>query len=526
MHRYRWVEVWLGVFFPFKRIYLRAYAEKKLDAIEHHSLEGLDDEKKGESLQTAYGHLWDANYDEQDDDIRIQLFRLLLCAYRALTADELCEVINFDISCTNKNGENSTNIKPVHLKKLYHNFLRASASGELEFEHLSAKTFVEGLKEESSQLKERKSQEILFSPPRNHLAMADLAIKAMMRPEHQLWTNHGFRFLDWATQLSDPKVFENLGAERRGKLQGDEPNDSLILSKHLRVILRKPRNNIAQYLGDYWVRHCRKAMVADGSIAPMIRSLLQNPSSGFDGWCLSYGLLRTRNSKVSRDFRSEFQPEDGTSYSDFAWHVALQCLTSGQTKIAPHLLLSLVQLGLPLYTEKNDKENGLSWVPLHTIRNPLGETALHIATGIGNATNIRHLLEFERKQSDNMTTSGDVLLFSKDNLGRIPLHFAVSADVIKILLEFEALDAGWPFPPPTGGRRRSRLLEWENSLGETPLFGFIRAGDTVLFEWLLERYELDLNQKNFRRYSLLTIAKGYRSQGIVESLKKMGVDDI
>ena len=519
------MEVWLGVFFPFKRIYLRRYAEKKLDAIEHHSLEGLDDEKKGESLQTAYGHLWDANYDEQDDDIRIQLFRLLLCAYRALTADELCEAINFNISCLNKDGENSTSIKPVHLKKLYHNFLRASASGELEFEHLSAKTFVEGLKEESSQLKERKSQEILFSPPRNHLAMADLAIKAMMRPEHQLWTNHGFRFLDWATQLSDPKVFENLRAQLRGELQGDEPNDP-ILPELLRVMLGKPRNNIAQYLGAFWVIHCRKAMVADGSIAPMIRRLLQNPSSGFDGWCLSYGVCHTRKSEFLREYRSGFQPEDGTFYSDFAWYVAWQCLASGQTKIAPHLLLSLVRLGLPLYAEKNCKENGLSWMPLHTIRNLLGETALHIATGIGNATNIRHLLEFERKQSDNMTTSSDVLLFSKDNLGRIPLHTTTSADVIKLLLEFEVSDAGWPFPPPTGGRRRSRLLEWEDSLGETTLFGFIRAGDTVLFEWLLERYELDLNQKDFLGDSLLTVAKIHGSQGIVESLKKMGVDDI
>jgi hypothetical protein len=440
MRRYRWVEVWLGVFFPFKRIYLRAYAEKKLDAIEHHSLEGLDDEKKGESLQTAYGHLWNANYDEQDDDIRIQLFRLLLCAYRALTADELCEAINFNISCLNKDGENSTNIKPVHLKKMYHNFLRASASGELEFEHLSAKTFVEGLKEESSQLKERKSQEILFSPPRNHLAMADLAIKAMMRPEHQLWTNHGFRYLDWATQLIDAKVFENIRAEI-DELQRDERDHPLIL-RLLRVILGKHRNNIAQYLGAYWVRHCRKAMVADGSIAPMIRRLLQNPSSGFDGWCLSYGVLRTEKSEFLREFRSEFQPEDGTSYSDFASYVALQCLASGQTKITPHLLLSLVRLGLPLYTEKNDKENGFSWMPLHTIRNLLGETALHIATGIGNATNIRHFLEFERGQSDSVTASGDALLFSRDAFGCIPLHDAVPADVIKILLEFEASDAG------------------------------------------------------------------------------------
>jgi hypothetical protein len=58
------------------------------------------------------------------------------------------------------------------------------------------------------------------------------------------------------------------------------------------------------------------------------------------------------------------------------------------------------------------------------------------------------------------------------------------------------------------------LLECKNFYDETPLVEFVRAGDTVLFEWLLERYELDLNQKDALGNSLLTVAKNTEAGGL------------
>ena len=280
--------MWLGVFFPknkSKPIYLREYAEKKLKDLENNSLEDLQDEKKGELLQTAYERLWAINSDEQDKHLQVRTFRLLLCAFRPLTANELREAVSFTLNDLDKEREE---LKLVDLESLYHNFLTTGLSGFLEFEHSSSKTFVMGLKE-------AESEDLLFSQPKNHLAMADLAIKAMVRPLHQLWTIDGFRFCHWAAQLRDPEVFrmmQDLASSGQIGVFGkrNDPPAS-ILPELGKVLFGKSRDHFASYLSGNWALHCRKATATNKSIAPRIRSLIQSSSSAFDGWCLTYGVL-------------------------------------------------------------------------------------------------------------------------------------------------------------------------------------------------------------------------------------------
>ena len=83
--RYRFVEVWLGVFFPLRPIYRTEYAEKQIKRLAKlESLDGLKHDEEAKELGRAYEMLWAANADEQDEKLQILAFRLILCAYSCL----------------------------------------------------------------------------------------------------------------------------------------------------------------------------------------------------------------------------------------------------------------------------------------------------------------------------------------------------------------------------------------------------------------------------------------------------------
>jgi len=195
-----------------------------------------------------------------------------------------------------------------------------------------------------------------------------------------------------------------------------------------------------------------------------------------------------------------------------------------QQRIGPHPFLSLAHFDLPLFTGQTGKQDITSSISLKdiTVSNTKGETALHIASKIGNVANVIYLLKLER---DNATKSGCTLLTAETFSGRIPLHDAVSDNVIKALLSFEASDAGLTFPPLVSDGRKSQLLEWKDHADKTPLMHVVESCDKEMFKWLFERYKLNLNQRTTGGQSLFDIAKESRNLGVVEILSKELADD-
>jgi hypothetical protein len=143
------------------------------------------------AIQYAYQILWDANADEQDSDLRARAFRLVLSAFKPLKQQQLLEAVCFDLDNPDSYEEY---IDLSQLEGVYHNFLDISAEGCLEFEHLPPKTFV-------LELTKINCEDKVFSDIENHRYMADISIKALERPDHQIWKMAGIDLLHWASKL-------------------------------------------------------------------------------------------------------------------------------------------------------------------------------------------------------------------------------------------------------------------------------------------------------------------------------------
>jgi len=475
--RYRWVEVWLGVFFPLRQIYLPGFADEQLERLEKlETLDGLKHREEGKELGRAYKMLWAANSDEQDKKLQVLAFRLILCAYTPLKPQNLVEALRFD---PDKPENYELEIDLPRVEGLYHNFLRTDSRGFLDFEHMSAKAFVLDMRAEDNKSR-------IFSDVDNHRAMMDISLKLMDRPEHQLWQCGGIQLRQWQSQLSDPDHFTQTEMLRQHFF-----TDEGVLSSLDESGLRDLGETIlfgehfSQYLLTHWTRHCHRTCLEDRTSTVRVVAVLQNPVSGFQGSSLALGILYQYESDPG------FETRFGLHRALYDAYDALCRRNFGaKTMIEAHPLLAMASFGISPCREYNGRMEKFLPVTANDmmIRNLDGDTVLHVASRRQESHTIRDILMLEKSLGCHLETS---LLTSRSSSGMTPFAYVISGhrsvEVIKTMLEFEAEYAGLSFPPQPSDSRESKLLQ-------SYLYSVILRADSDLCHWLLQRYAVDVNQ--------------------------------
>lgn len=240
--------------------------------LDRHARELLEDLKKtstgankaNEQLQAGYQRLWDSGALTRFEEIRIRLFRFVLCAFQALELSTVTHALRIGIE---KDGESSyqEDILVEHIDKLCSNFLSKDVSGRLSWTHGSARAFVvrvildpgigfEGTSAEETSMKS------------SHLLVANTFIAVMKDSDHQVWKE-----LDL-----DPSLW---------KLQKQDSSwrvKALVTEK-----IRHAQSSL-EYLGEHGWRHCElaadKYVISDPLWTRVLRELLLHPKTAFALW--------------------------------------------------------------------------------------------------------------------------------------------------------------------------------------------------------------------------------------------------
>ena len=435
--RYRFVEVWLGVFFPLRHIYRPEYAERQIERLAKlESLDGLKHDEEAKELGRAYEMLWAANADEQDEKLQILAFRLVLCAYIPLTPQQLVEALRFD---PDKPENYESGIDLPQVEGLYHNFLRTDSDGFLDFEHISAKVFVLNVKSDDNHRQ-------IFSDFDNHRVMADISLQLIERPEHQLWQCAGIQLRQWQSHLSNPHHFRELKGIVSHSSCFDGKFINALSSFGLQKLGRAVRvdNHFVQYLMFHWTRHCYRTCLEDMNFTRRLVDVLQNSASGIQGWSLALGALTrvyapygfAKGVSLELAFRAAYGALYEQNFGD-------------KTTIEAHPLLSLVNFDISPC--RNYEGRTESFLPVTAddmmIRNLNGDTVLHVASKRPTGHTIRDILMLEKSLENRPRIP---LLTLRNFNGVLPLHYAINYNIeegVKDMLEFEAQYAGLPPPP-------------------------------------------------------------------------------
>ncbi|KAI0843319.1 hypothetical protein F5Y06DRAFT_254644 [Hypoxylon sp. FL0890] len=453
---FRWVEIWLGIFFPRndQTVERRTFAEKLLEELKNaRSLDQLSENETDTSgvdniktLKGAYQKLWDINGGKQWRDVQTRVFRIVTGALTSLTPQQLLEAVRF-----NPGGTNYEEIKLEQLEGLYCNFLRTNSRGYLDFEHLSAEIFV-------SEITEQGSGNLIFSERESSKALADIAIKAMERPDHPIWKTAGIHLISWREELREEKpVYPNVTLPAHLKrfpmdiLDPLDPLDSL-----------DPLDPFGSYLFKFWLKHCQN-LRDDHQIVQRMSKLFLHNNLGPEGWTLT-----------RRHIKHVYYPESDTL-----------CRRKSTLYIDP--LLCMMTYGFSPFS--HDAELRPVLLPGFedtTARNEYGKTALHLACRSGNNALVEDLLKFECAKRGSCIS----LLVSKDNRGHMPLFYASSEEgIIKTLLQYEALET--PIASAVNDRRTSRMLDDAPGGSIDFMEELIEDCSEEFLQWLLESYNLE-----------------------------------
>ncbi|KAI0965843.1 hypothetical protein F4678DRAFT_312854 [Xylaria arbuscula] len=476
---FRWVEIWLSIFFPAngKPIRQARYAQNLLVELEQpETLDRLVKAQGSESndyedhwknqLDEAYKKLWAINGDEQYEALQISAFQVVMGAFRSLTPQQLLEAV-----CL---ANDDTTLTLDELEDLYCNFLKVNNEGCLNFEHLSAKIFV-------SEMKKEGSDESKFSEATCHRALANIAITAIEQPNHRIWGGSGINLIDLdtcresiLTTARQPYSYFTLdpGTRRYNKAKAIEAPQS------------------SQYLFAYWISHCGLCR-GDKKLA---RRLLDNFSkskpdeSGLEHWILQ---------SIWLDFDSD-NPKDRklriSSDQRFLPHDALVLSTcTGETVIRISPLLFMIGLGFSPFIQ----DAGTTPILLKgfhddhiTLANVFGRVSLHFACSMGDNNMVTNLLKMQRTKEGSCT----LLLNAKDRRGRIPLHYAHSEDVVRTILEYERTDGS--ALPTVEGRLISELLDKRDEFGTTPVCNLFKTCSEEYLELVSKSYSFASVQLN------------------------------
>lgn len=416
-YRYRWVEIWLGVFFPRNNDAVRREnsAKELLNSLKDFKTLAIlpcdqsddsRDDKLKMALKDAYEKLWGINGDGgRDNDLQIRLFQIITASFQSLTPSTLLEAICFDP----ENPENYEKLEHDHVERLYSSFLKVNNQGYLEYEHLSAKKFVEEI---------RDSDKAVFSSAESHRTMAGIGICALQRPSHPIWSNAEIDLVGrGARPWESPRRTQSTGIKKKA--------------------------SFGQYLDTFWIEHCQR-LHQEEQINQRMGNVFRGAHPAVEGWII---------------YQAEMSP-----FWDARYRNTLISLVGQDGKaVRPSPFLCMVSFGFSPISRHTGMPSFLPGFDDAAIRNLDQKTPLHVACQASNAAIVEDLLELEFARRG----SSLALLTMEDNCGRIPLHFARNDKVVEILLQGEMKDS---LDLPTAcGPRTSRLLHWENEEGTIPI---------------------------------------------------------
>ncbi|KAJ3565711.1 hypothetical protein NPX13_g7404 [Xylaria arbuscula] len=494
---FRWVEIWLGIFFPVNRKPIRQPAHamnlladlEKLNSLDRLAkLEGDKAEHSTRSprnqLSEAYRKLWDHNGDEQYKDLQVTAFRIVMGALEALSPQALLEAISLI--------HPDALLELDELQGLYHNFLKVDSQGSLTFEHHSAKLFI-------SEIKEGDPSVQIFSETKCNLFLADLIIDAIKRHNYPIWSNSGIDLVYWRLILSGSSG-----------LKGNDLSHELDKS-----FCEINRALFSGYIMIHWMDHWRSCG-NDSQFVHRIMDLSQHSGPSLEGLVLTTSYLR-------HYLYQRYNPPLVVEA------VISQRRQHGRNEEATHSVchfLLLVALGISPFTRDDTPRPRLS--PGFDIdditSNNLGSTAMHIACRMGSVAIVTDLLEYTWAEMGSCAYFLEAMDYQSSTLivylRSIP-PTKVFEDIIKIMLEFEQKEAPQVFHH---GLSVSRLLY--GNAGETGDYEIIaiivhNSSDAFL-EWIFSTYTPSPGEASLSRALVEVVGRG--SAKLARTLLGKGAD--
>ncbi|ETS75369.1 hypothetical protein PFICI_12313 [Pestalotiopsis fici W106-1] len=488
---FRWAQLWLGVFFNpnHESVVLKKTAKGMLEMLQKGA--ALPTNGDGNDMAQVYQQLWDINGDgDEDRKLRqIRAFRFVLAADEPLQTQTLLDAIRFDPEAPT---ELAKEIDVVYLRKLFHNFL-LERSGRLEFEHVSAKTFILNMQDPAS-------KHVIFDDDlENHRTIAETSLLLLRNPDHELWkeahvhwnSNEVRAFIrrhqdfDEAWERAVLAVFSSRYdvEELARKLRDPDLRLEFRLDKE-----RLNASCLALYVLYSWSKHCCK--IHDNGLSASFRRLL---------------LDTLRDRPVTLNY--------------------LEAMRVNQLPAAADIdpLIFALSHGLSPF---HSPGGGIDLTPnLGDImaRNSVGETTLHIAVRKNDHRSVKALLHIHSEADSNVP-----LLYSVDNEGNNVLHVATKDEIVMILLEFESKWAKTTSLHPDK-LQDSELLQTTNERLKTPLenLAFYCSEDLIMA--IMERFEVKASRVTGalrRRLWPTVIRRGFKR--VIRLLLDRGaaIDDI
>ena len=431
-------------------------------------------------LDETYKRLYMENKRERPNTAKT--YRIILSAFEPLTIKEVAEAVS-----VKADGTTLPYIDTDYIRRRCRNFVIENNDGFLEFAHESARLFLENAAVDD------------FSSTASHQEMAKICLQLMGRCDHQLWLNSSIEPAQWKRQIY-PSIYST--------------KENVIVKGQSVTLLRDilSRRGFAQYVCLYWVQHCRKLSSARPGLGEKLSNELSNvflePKTVFSGWCgLFYGLKPKRNLSLSDHqimlWNVELIDEPGyhprvaiAGLMELENQVSCCMHTniSGDKSFSPHPLLAvcvwdfLECLNQPqfhdflrvadwpstpyspiqvcsiqgsnralckLIQEYPEKVCEFAFkVSVETERLPIWRAIMHHDVDM-----TRTLLRLERDHATNRNCWSSVQLSSLDSFGDLIYDTLNNcAEMVRLLLEFEAGQTGAHFPPRQGENWTSELL--------------------------------------------------------------------
>lgn len=386
--------------------------------------------------------LWQVNGGDQYRDLQTRVFQVITAAFESLTPLAVLEAICFD---PDEPDQNET-LDLDQIESLYSGFLKLNSKGFLEYEHLSAKMFVNGIKE--------------CSVAESHRMMANIGIAAIKRHSHQMWVDARVDLAGWAAQLHRPLI-----------ARAQDPNAKV--NFNIERDIRDGR--CGAYLFRCWLRHCQ-TQCADDRFVQQMSDLFQGGHLGLESWIIikAWGYYGEDRRTVTFPCRNTL-----TRQADNSAEI-----------LHPNPFLCMASFGFSPFSR--DIDSTLSLLPGlvdDKPRNLAQQTALHVASYVENKAIIEVLLEWERQTQGSCLA----LLSSEDSSGKIAAYNVIEEDTIELFLRYERLDL--PAPSPESNRLVSRMISWQpswyNNSAGGPWAGMIlTVCSHDFFSKILQQYEV------------------------------------
>lgn len=290
------------------------------------------DDKKKMALTEAYEKLWRINGDYgEDKDLQTRLFQIITASFENLTPHAILEAVCFDPS---EPPDHYEELNSDHIAGLYSGFLKVDGEGRLEYEHLSAKTFVGEIMD---------SDKTPFSSEESHRKMAEIAICAIERPSHRIWIDANIDLVG----------------------QGPSPRAS-----HSGFALENS-HQFGPYIFRFWLQHCQ-ILRQEKAFIQQMSNLFQRSHPALQGWLIR----QVEDRELRRDTLT--RPPDHEVEA---------------VRISP--FLCMVSFGFSPFSRDSDQPHLLPGFEDPTVRTLDDKTALQVACETSNTALVEDLLKLE-----------------------------------------------------------------------------------------------------------------------------------